>query len=694
MESSFALSLCAGVAVPAAAVLAAKPNVVLIMADDFGAECVASYGGQSYQTPNLDRLAENGIRFENMYATPVCTPSRVEIMTGRYAVRTKSNSLGDFFGRAENILPEAKLTKALETPPYWRGHEPHALREPIFGNLMRSAGYRTCVIGKWQLCYLYRYPEMPQDCGFDEHLLWSWFWRDDYPNTENPWADDSEERGDVTSRYWDAHVVENGTPKKISGQFGPDYFNRYALDFISRCAEEKQPFFLYYPMVLPHTPFVETPATRGKTDGQHDKFAGMVSYMDKLVGNVAAHLEKLGIADNTLLVFLADNGTDHRVTSLYKGFEIHGGKSRTKLSEEGNRVPLIASWPGTIPAGQVTDQMADLSDFYATLADLAGVPLPEDIVFDGYSLLPAFKGTGPTGREWTYRQIGANTCYVRNQHYRVWGSGEFDDMKHRYHARRIEHPDERERAVQNLLSAELEKIRGISAQSEPSFSSKIMQVAYWSFDEEENGHVNDQAASGANHALELKGSARIAADGKKGGALQLDGQTESLAEVVNRQDIDLSKSFTIGVWFKRMDSKSYGTLFALAPVAGWTGGSKQLSISNGRLLFGCNGWGTVKTPVSPAPEEWHHAAVVCRMDTPADGLATVTVYHNGEAVQAETSDKAWTQDKQSYRLTVGGRSSMSQHSFTGLIDEVRIYNAALNAQEITAVMDGRRITDR
>ncbi len=435
-----------------------KPNIILIMADDLGAECLGCYGGQSYETPNLDKLASKGIRFENAYASPVCTPSRVEIMTGRYAFRTESTQLGDFFGPNGNILPADKLQKALENPPYWKDQKPHKLDEPLFSTLMKSAGYKTCILGKWQLGYFYRYPDQPKDFDFDEYSLWTWFGDDDYQYTDEPWNDDSNNRGQNSSRYWNPNIYQNGNQQVLKGKFGPDIFNDYALDFIERCDKQRESFFIYYPMCLPHFPLVKTPDNKDHDIKGTDKFAGMVKYMDKLVGKIFNKLEELGIAEDTILMFTGDNGTDHRVTSMLKGKKVTGGKSRTELSEEGNRVPLIAYWPSTIKQGQVTEQIADFSDFYTTLADAAQQPLPERYEFDGYSLLPLFKEGKDTGRKWTYRQIG-NKWYIRSKKYRLRKNGEFADMSNRYRPRIIKNPTEEEKKVKTWLSQELHELR-------------------------------------------------------------------------------------------------------------------------------------------------------------------------------------------------------------------------------------------
>jgi arylsulfatase A len=199
---TFALMLTA-----AASAAERRPNVVLIMADDFGFECVTANGGQSYQTPHLDRLAATGVRFEHCYVQPLCTPTRVQLMTGIYNVR--------------NYLKFGVLDPAAVT----------------FSQLLKSAGYTTGITGKWQL-RLDKTKGLPQHFGFDESFLWQQTRRP--PRYANPGLELNSEEIDYTK-----------------GEYGPKLINDFALDFITRHRE--RPFLLYYPMILTHDPFQPTP---------------------------------------------------------------------------------------------------------------------------------------------------------------------------------------------------------------------------------------------------------------------------------------------------------------------------------------------------------------------------------------------------------------------------------------------------
>lgn len=336
----------------AATVQAPKPNIILIMADDFGYECVTANGGQSYQTPHLDKLAAGGVRFEQCHVQPLCTPTRVQLMTGRYNVR--------------NYLNFGTLVRT----------------ETTFGHLFKKAGYATGICGKWQLG---RETDAPQHFGFEESLLWQ--------HTRRP------------PRYANPGLELNGVEKEFpQGSYGPTLINDFALDFITR--NKERPFFLYYPMILTHDPYQPTPdsadwdpATKGENQQKDVKhFADMTAYMDKMVGRLDAKLGELGIRDQTLLLFIGDNGTGRGVTSRFKGADYPGGKGTT--TARGYHVPFIASWPSVMKQGRISSDLISSTDFLPTICAAAGIPVPADV--DGVSFLPQLRGEKGAPREWLY----------------------------------------------------------------------------------------------------------------------------------------------------------------------------------------------------------------------------------------------------------------------------------------------------
>ncbi len=348
---------------------AKRPNILLIMADDVGIDGIGCYGGTSYPTPHIDALAKEGMRFTHAYSQPLCTPTRVQIMTGKYNHRNWT-----YFG----ILDP---------------------REKTFGHLMKQGGYRTCIAGKWQL-QSYDPPDFPNanrrrgkgmhvdQAGFDKYSLY------------HAWH--TEEKG---SRYADPTYYRNGSLiTEESGKYGPDRSVDFLLDFMRR--NQKDPMFLYYPMALPHWPMMPTPDSTEWKDPENrqteklELFADMVTYMDKLVGRLVDGLAELGLRENTLVLFYSDNGTHLKISSMLKGKSVQGGKA-TPL-QTGIRVPLVANWPGTISPGSVTADLVDASDFYATLAELAKTKVSEKNNIDGISFLPTLLNQEGSRREWCF----------------------------------------------------------------------------------------------------------------------------------------------------------------------------------------------------------------------------------------------------------------------------------------------------
>jgi arylsulfatase A len=378
---------------------AKKPNVVVILCDDMGYECLNCYGGTSYKTPNLDALAASGIRFRNAYATPLCSPSRVELMTGRYGFRTGWINL---IGRGDDALEYFDPKK-----------------ERTFGHVMQSAGYKTAIAGKWQLCYFPDHPDHLNQCGFDEYCCWTWMLN-----------------GKRTSRYWSPSVWQSGKVQtELKQPYGDDVFCDFLIDFIKRHRDE--PFFVYYPMVLVHEPHLPTPDSKeitkeqrggkeqhgGGVEGRQRRakqyFPGMVNYMDKTVGRLVAALDELGLRDNTLIMFTGDNGTDRSVFSKLGDVTVQGGKGT--VTEFGTHVPFIASWRGTIKPGQVKDDLIDFSDVLPTVAEFGGAKLP-NVTLDGKSFARQLTGDSSPARQWIFSQLGKKRL-ARDQRFMMHDDG-------------------------------------------------------------------------------------------------------------------------------------------------------------------------------------------------------------------------------------------------------------------------------
>lgn len=338
------------------------PNIILILADDLGYECIGANGCDDYKTPEIDQLASGGVRFTHCFANPQCTPSRVKIMTGMYNVR--------------NYVKFGVLDRTQKT----------------FAHTFKDAGYATCIAGKWQLGIE---KDSPQHFGFDESCLWQHV------------RPRSREGTDIDSRYNNPRLEINGEPKDYDhGEYGPDVCVNFISDFIEK--NKDKPFLVYYPMILTHEPFCPTPdsadwdpASPGPIEKYNLKhFGEMVGYMDKLVGRLIAKLEEHKLRENTLVIFTADNGTDSTVVTSLNGNQVKGGK--TRMNDNGTRVPLIASWPGKIRTGAVSDALIEFSDIFPTLCDAAGITTPDDRPIDGVSFWSDLVGKSDRNKPWIY----------------------------------------------------------------------------------------------------------------------------------------------------------------------------------------------------------------------------------------------------------------------------------------------------
>ena len=372
-----------------------KPNIVLIMADDLGFETMGSYGGASYATPNLDRLAANGARFERCYSQPICTPSRVQIMTGQYNVRNYKK-----FG----LLPPGETT---------------------FAHLLKEQGYATAIAGKWQLG---RKKDAPQRFGFDEALLWQ------HIGSGRKQIDGKR----IDKRYENPILAKNGeTIEYNNGEFAPDLMVEFITDFIKR--KKDQPFLVYYPMILTHCPFVPTPhsedwdpASPGSPTYKGDKryFGDMVEYVDYLVGRIEQELKDQDLLENTYIIFTGDNGSDHPIVSQLNGQPFPGRKG--SMTDGGTRVPLIVSRPGAVPASVIND-LIDFSDFLPTLSEIADGSVGQ-LTLDGRSFLPQAHGQTGHPRDYVYcwynrdMKPGKGKVAARTQRYKLYGTGEFYDV--------------------------------------------------------------------------------------------------------------------------------------------------------------------------------------------------------------------------------------------------------------------------
>ena len=354
-----------------------QPNIIMILADDVGLGNLGCTGGP-FKTPHLDALAKGGTQFSHCFAMPQCSPSRCTLLTGRYPFRT--GLLGNH--DREDVLPK---------------------NEAMFSTVLKQAGYVTASVGKWHVG-----PLGPVEWGFDESFL--------FPGSGLYWRAKK-----AQSKRYQINGKEHDLPE---GQYLPDRLHEFLVSFLAK--PKDKPFLIYYAMSHIHGEIVRTPDSKPGAD-ENQLYTDNIEYMDKLVGKLMAELDRLHLREKTLVLFTADNGTSggYSRRSTVNGKPLSGHK--LKLLEGGSRVPLIANWKGTTPAGKVVNDLVDFSDFFPTFADLGGANLPAGVKLDGHSFAPQLRGEKGAPRDWVYVQLASN-WYVRSSGFKLTRDGEFYDM--------------------------------------------------------------------------------------------------------------------------------------------------------------------------------------------------------------------------------------------------------------------------
>ena len=351
-------------AVPAAQpsdALPNKPNIVFILADDLGYADVSCYGQSKFKTPNIDKLAANGLRFTQAYAgAPVCSPSRCVLQTGLNTGHSRIRGNGCYVGgvvgkvgsraRRMNLLPE----------------------DVTLGHVMRKAGYRTGLTGKWHLGG-YSPEGSPWNQGYDEFYGWLTITRDDHNPIYFP------------EKYYENQKLVTMDKTKNRGGYEPDLNTGYAVKFIEESKD--QPFMLVVNHILPHSPYsvpdVDDFKDQSKWDKNKKTYAQMVTNLDESVGRIMSALEEQGLMENTLVIFTSDNGPRSEPagyqTRTINFFDSNGELRGYKrdVYEGGIRVPMIAHWPGHVPKGKTSEAIWGFVDIMPTFAELGGTTCPE-----------------------------------------------------------------------------------------------------------------------------------------------------------------------------------------------------------------------------------------------------------------------------------------------------------------------------
>lgn len=391
-----------------------KPNIVLIVADDLGYRELGCFGQEKIRTPNLDRLATQGMRLTQHYCgNAVCAPSRCVLMTAKHP-------------------GHAYIRSNKGTPP--EGQEPIPASEITVAELLQKQGYVTGGFGKWGLGGPGSSGE-PLNQGLDRFFGYNC---QSHAHSYYPsylWDDDKHLKLNNTPPVpGHASLAKDADPKdpksydRFKGQdYAPDRINQQALKFIRD--HKNKPFFLYYPTIIPHVAlhvpdeelapyrklgWNDPPFTRAKGYGYTPHFtpraayAAMISRMDRYVGNVLKLLDDLKLAENTIVVFSSDNGTTHLGQEVDYDFFASVGELRGlkgSLYEGGVRVPTIVRWPGQVPAGTTNDRLSGFEDWMPTLLDLIGEKQAVPKTIDGISFAPTLLGKTQEPRPFLYREF-------------------------------------------------------------------------------------------------------------------------------------------------------------------------------------------------------------------------------------------------------------------------------------------------
>lgn len=374
-----------------------KPNIIIMIMDDVGWGDLGCYGNPSRETPNLDRMAAEGMLFTDFYtASAICSPSRAALLSGRLPVRNGFYSTQ----HARNSYTPQEIVGGINDS------------EVLFSEVLHKAGYKTKIVGKWHLGHRAQY--LPLRHGFDE-----WFGAPNchyrYDNKFIPnipvYRDDH-----MTGRYYEDYEIDD---KQGLSNLTEIYIEE-ALRFIETEASKKQPFLLYWTPDATHTPLYASPKFRGQS--KRGLYGDALMELDHGVGAIVRKLRELKIEDNTFVFFSSDNGA---ATYAYADGGNNGpflcGKQTT--FEGGMREPGIAWWPGTIKPGRISRQASSLMDLYPTVVELAGLEMPKDMYFDGHSLVGAL--INYTETEWPIFYYRGDTLFnlrygEYKAHYYTW----------------------------------------------------------------------------------------------------------------------------------------------------------------------------------------------------------------------------------------------------------------------------------
>jgi arylsulfatase A-like enzyme len=387
-----------------------KPNIVLIVVDDLGKYEVSAYGGKNLQTPNIDRIGQQGVIFTDGYVTsPTCAPSRAGLLTGRYQERFgfetqpmdyyPFNKLEYFLGKNVTNTGDWVMTSKPKYPTEWQmakqGLPPTEIALP---EMLKQAGYTNGIAGKWHLGF--HKGLLPQNRGFDyQYGFYGAFSL--YTPNQNTQGYEYFIQDDFSSEYqWKAGRKENGAIYENGKRIKENQYLTFAIrdrsiEFMKQ--NKDRPFFMYVSFNAPHVPFQAPENYYEKFAHVDDKnkrvYYAMISALDDAVGSIDSALTALGLDDNTIVFFISDNGGASYTGATDNG-PLKGGKLTT--FEGGVNVPFMMKWKGKIEPGTIYHQPVLSTDIFQTCIEVLGLPLPNDRVYDGVNLMPFITGQNKT----------------------------------------------------------------------------------------------------------------------------------------------------------------------------------------------------------------------------------------------------------------------------------------------------------
>lgn len=366
-----------------------KPNIVFIMADDLGYGSLNCYGNSLFATPNIDNLAQKGMRFTDFHANPFCTPTRAAFLTGRYPERCRwvaDNELSPIFAEQRRKNMKQRWAWGL------------FYNEPSFANTLKEGGYKTALIGKWHLGYDFKFH--PMNYGFDIFKGYIAGAVDYHTHIST--------HGKQEVDWW------NGKEIKNEEGYVTDLLTGYAVDFIKK--NKNNPFVLYLAHEAVHTPLQVRNKNLKKID--RELYLEMIQILDESVGRIIEAVDECNIADNTLIIFCSDNGPQ-RLKGLNSTGGLKGGKG--SVYEGGHRTPFIAYWKGKIAEGAICNQTISIMDMFPTFASVTHTELPEKVKFDGVDITNSLFGKGETGQRTLHWEMDGNWA-VRKANWKLIGS--------------------------------------------------------------------------------------------------------------------------------------------------------------------------------------------------------------------------------------------------------------------------------